>query len=92
MSKLHDLWLVLTGKLASSKQLATADLVTQNLRLVQQLRRMDQFVFRMSQCTDWSSMQPIFLEAKEETDQRMQIENKRIRTLMVEEVRKAYSE
>jgi hypothetical protein len=63
---------------------------TQILRLVATIRQMDQKIFRMSQCTSWPQMQPIFLELHNETMARMQDESRRIQTLLIPEIRKAY--
>lgn len=63
---------------------------TQILRLVATIRQMDQKIFRMSQCSSWPQMQPIFLELHNETMARMQDESKRIQMLLIPEIRKAY--
>lgn len=63
---------------------------TQILRLVATIRQMDQKIFRMSQCSSWPQMQPIFLELHNETMARMQDESRRIQTLLIPEIRKAY--
>lgn len=63
---------------------------TQILRLVATIRQMDQKIFRMSQCSSWPDMQPIFLELHSETMARMTDESRRIQTLLIPEIRKAY--
>lgn len=95
---LKDLWLVLIGQLSSKPKTGLAGQVSElefeqakNLRLIQQLRQMDQLIFNMALKTSWEEMRPIFVEAKILVDRRMQIESNRIQTLMVEEVKKAYN-
>lgn len=63
---------------------------TQILRLVATIRQMDQKIFRMSQCSNWDSMRPIFLELLADTNLRMADESRRIQTLLIPEIRKAY--
>lgn len=67
-----------------------SDKDTDILRLVAALRQMDQKIYRMSQCMSWPQMQPIFAELLGETMGRMQDESRRIQTLLIPEIRKAY--
>lgn len=63
---------------------------TQILRLVATIRQMDQRIFRMSQCSSWDQQRPIFQELLADTNLRMQNESRRIQTLLIPEIRKAY--
>ena len=62
------------------------------LRLVALLRQQDQQIFRMSQCSSWEQMRPIFQSLCEATFDRMRNESDRIRTLMIPQIREAYLE
>lgn len=63
---------------------------TQILRLVATIRQMDQKIFHMAQCSSWDQQRPIFLELLADTNLRMQDESRRIQTLLIPEIRKAY--
>lgn len=63
-----------------------------NDQLILTIRRMDQQIFNMSQCTDWNSMRPIFNNLNIGTTERMKIESNRIQNLLIPEIRKAYNE
>lgn len=63
-----------------------------NLRLIHQLRQMDQGFFDMSQKTSWDQMRPIFLKLQDQVQERMAIENNRICNLMITEIKDAYNE
>lgn len=62
------------------------------LKLTADLRQMDQLIYRMGQCTDWSQMRPIFVELHANTMKRMQTESDRIRLLMVPEIVRTYAQ
>lgn len=55
------------------------------------IREMDQRIFRMSQCTDWSSMRPIFNELQTDTEARMRKESDRIKDVMRRELLEVYT-
>lgn len=59
-------------------------------KLVIDIRNMDQLIFRMSQCSSWPAMRPIFLELLEGTNRRMEAESRRIEALLVPEIIATY--
>src|SRR5882724_32483 len=61
------------------------------LKLVSDLRWVDQRIYRMSQCMTWQQMQPIFEELLAETNRRMKEESDRIRMLLVPEIVRTYA-
>ena len=61
------------------------------LKLVSDLRWMDQRIYCMSQCMTWQQMQPIFEELLAETNRRMKEESDRIRMLLVPEIVRTYA-
>lgn len=63
---------------------------TQILQLVATIRQMDQKIYRMSQCSSWEQMRPIFNELHAGTERRMQDESRRIQMLLIPEIREAY--
>lgn len=61
--------------------------------LVHQLRQMDQFTYNLYQVApDWKRMQPIVARMYEVTERRMKNESDRVRNLMVDEIKTAYTE
>lgn len=58
--------------------------------LVKQLRDQDQALWAMSQQPEWSQMQPIFAELMLAVNLRMSDENKRISSMMVDEMHQTY--
>lgn len=67
------------------------ELELQNLRLVTMLRNIDQDIYRLSQCLDWTQMRPIVQRLTEETQARMRDESDRIRMLLIPEIQKTYN-
>lgn len=64
-----------------------------NLRLIHELRQMDQWVYQLVQhASNWKLMQPIVARMNELVENRMKIESDRVRNLMVGEIRSAYNE
>lgn len=64
-----------------------------NLRLIAQLREMDQGIFQISQVApDWARIRPIFVKMQAAAEKRMQTENGRIKNLMIGEIVTAYNE
>lgn len=64
-----------------------------NLRLIAQLREMDQGTFQISQVApDWARIRPIFVKMQAAAEKRMQTENGRIKNLMIGEIVTAYNE
>jgi chromosome condensin MukBEF ATPase and DNA-binding subunit MukB len=64
-----------------------------NLRLIAQLREMDQGLYSLVQVApNWPQMQPIVARLNEKVEKRMATENNRIRNLMVGEIASAYNE
>lgn len=64
-----------------------------NLRLIAQLREMDQGTFQISQVApDWARIRPIFVKMQAAAEKRMQTENGRIKNLMIGEIVSAYNE
>lgn len=70
------------------------DLVKEaNLRLIAQLREMDQGTFQISQVApDWARIRPIFVKMQAAAEKRMQNESGRIKNLMIGEIITAYNE
>lgn len=60
------------------------------MALMQRIREMDQLIFAMSQCSSWTEMQPIFAKLKTFTDARMIDESRRIESVLIPEMKKAY--
>lgn len=67
-----------------------AALESSELNLMVQIRDMDQLIFRMSQCTSWDQMRPIFNQLQAPVEKRMSDESDRIKTLLIPEMQKAY--
>ncbi len=67
-----------------------AKLEASELRLMGQIREMDQLIFNMAQCTSWEQMRPIFRELQAPAAKRMRLESDRIKTLLIPEMQKAY--
>ena len=67
-----------------------AKLEASELQLMGQIREMDQLIYRMSQCTSWESMRPIFNELQAPAERRMREESNRIRDVLIPEMKKAY--
>lgn len=64
-----------------------------NLRLIAQLRELDQHIYNLYQCfPDHKRMQPIVATMYKATERRMVQENDRIKNLMVGEIIGAYNE
>lgn len=64
-----------------------------NLRLIAQLREMDQAFFTLSQVApNWDQMRPVVKKTMVQVEKRMATENNRIRNLMVGEIKQAYNE
>lgn len=64
--------------------------IDREMSLIQRIREMDQLIFAMSQCSSWTEMQPIFAKLKTFTDARMIDESRRIESVLIPEMRKAY--
>jgi len=69
---------------------AIAKLEASELRLMSQIREMDQLIFNMSQKTSWVEQRPYYNELLEGTNKRMRLESDRIKTLLIPEMQKAY--
>ena len=67
-----------------------AQLESTELQLMGQIREMDQLIYRMSQCTSWESMRPIFNELQHPAERRMRKESNRITDVLIPEMKKAY--
>lgn len=64
-----------------------------NIRLIHQLRQMDQAIFTLSQVApNWEQMRPVIAKVLPDVERRMKVENGRIRNLMVDEIKTAYNE
>jgi hypothetical protein len=61
------------------------------LKLTADLRRMDQYIYRMSQCPDHKRFMDVFREALIETEARMLDESNRIRAVLVPEIVRTYA-
>lgn len=60
------------------------------LRLMGQIREMDQLIFQMSQRTSWTEQRPFFNDLLSGTNKRMRQESDRIATVLIPEMQKAY--
>jgi nucleoside-specific outer membrane channel protein Tsx len=60
------------------------------LKLMGQIREMDQLIFQMGQQTDWANQHGYFLQLQAQTERRMKLESDRIATLLIPEMQKAY--
>ena len=69
---------------------AIAKLEASELRLMGQIREMDQLIFNMSQGTTWAEQRPYFNKLLEGTNERMRLESDRIKTILIPEMQKAY--
>lgn len=78
------------ANIIATQSTAIRRLEDSELKLMVQIREMDQLIFRMSQCTSWEQMRPIFNELQGPTNQRMIAESDRIKTLLIPEMQKAY--
>lgn len=64
-----------------------------NLRLIHELRQMDQWAYNLYQCApDWNRMRPIVAEMYSVVEKRMEVESNRVKHLMIGEIRQAYNE
>ena len=60
--------------------------------MADEIRNMDQLIFRMSQCTDWPSMRPIFNELQARQERRQRKESDRITNILRRELISVYEE
>lgn len=58
--------------------------------LVRTIRKMDDIIFSMSQCSDWPSMQPRFAQLQDEMTARKVAESNRIGDIMRQELVQTY--
>lgn len=61
------------------------------LKLTSDLRRMDQYIYRMMQSTSLDQLRSILNEANVETSARMQEESRRIQAVLIPEVVRTYA-
>lgn len=61
------------------------------LEMADEIRSMDDLIFRMSMCESWSAMRPIFLELKAKMAQRRTAESNRITNIMRRELLSVYT-
>jgi len=92
MSKIKDIWLVITNKLSYDElkiaQATTSQLEIEKLDLSRHLRSLDHRIFELSQCTNQSAMQKIMGPLVDEMMARKSIESKRITNLLQPEIEK----
>lgn len=87
--KTSDAWKQTAFDIKASKEALSET----NLRLIAQLREMDQAFYSLYQVApNWPQMQPIIAKVMNAVEDRMKIENNRIRNLMVGEIKQAYNE
>jgi hypothetical protein len=67
-----------------------AALEASELRLMGQIREMDQLIFEMSHKMSWDEQRPIFQRLLAQTNRRMKAESDRIANLLIPEMQKAY--
>lgn len=60
------------------------------LKLIGQIRDMDQAIFQMAQCSSFEQMRPHFIELQQAANTRMRLESDRIKTVLIPEMKKAY--
>ena len=60
------------------------------LKLMGQIRDMDQLIWDMSQQTSWDQQRPIFQTLLAATNRRKSLESDRIQTLLIPEMQKTY--
>ena len=58
--------------------------------MADEIRQTDQLIFRMSQCSDWSTMRPIFNKLQVEQESRQRTESNRITDIMRSELLSIY--
>ncbi len=75
---------------ARNQQNEINKLEASELRLMNQIREMDQLIFNMSQHTSWTEQRPYFNELLRGTNERMRLESDRIKTALIPEMQKAY--
>lgn len=68
------------------------DLEKQNKALYDALRFVDEKIWLMSQQPSWDRMRPLFQTALEATNERKNIEHKRINDLLIPELKKVYGQ
>ena len=60
--------------------------------MADEIRNMDQLIYQMSQCTDWSSMRPLFNELQAKQSRRQREESNRITDILRRELISVYKE
>jgi len=66
------------------------ELEASELKLMGQIREMDQLIFQMAQKTSWDQQRPIFNQLQAQTERRMRLESDRIKQVLIPEMQKAY--
>lgn len=63
---------------------------TERDQLLTLIRQMDQEIWNMSQRTSWEGMRPHYVKLLNATNERKELESRRIRDLLIPEMRKTY--
>jgi hypothetical protein len=82
--------IMLLENVISARRADINRLEASELRLMGEIRDMDQLIFQMGQMDSWARQRPIFNKLQAKTEHRMRDESNRIKTLLIPEMQKAY--